>query len=618
MLQNPGEPRSNVEMPESQSYAPGDSRIRFSVVIFSSAEPPQVKQLLRHLTAAFPQAKLSLLYETPRPPSSVATEPGRTLTLRAISGFIGRASLAARSRIRAASIEALDHLLRRLHAAHRYPRAQSSSLDELQDYVHSRGVSFSVIDDFHGEATLEFVQTLNPDLGVVYGSRPLDQALFTIPRRGSISVHTRELVCDGAEGHPGLAESRIVSLQQVVTVHRLAAGAAPGPVVGRRAFPILEYDTPASIAVKSELLGIECLVDVIRSQTAGCALPESQMSTELVCPQEEPCTGAGHEPVASRVRKRFEAKHGRPLIKLLARFLLYPRAWFLNRRRLAKEEFPVVIFFGHLVADRAHFMGISTDQFLRQVKFLKKHYRIVSLQEAIDMLRQRKVSEPTVVLTFDDGYADNHLGMRAVIDSEEIPVALFVCTERVEHHRPFNHDLKLGESDFFPLTWDQVKDFERQGSTIGSHTRTHFDCGSADEAALRAEIAGAHEDLRLNLGHDVPFFAFPCGHPENMSAAAIRIASETYPSIFEAFGGTNEIHGTASAVYKRIGLPQSLLELELSLQGILDFRTNRRNRTKNQARRSGSAVLGSANGRATAAGGLNRAVPVIGGEVQAF
>ena len=39
-----------------------------------------------------------------------------------------------------------------------------------------------------------------------------------------------------------------------------------------------------------------------------------------------------------RNRRRFRPTYGRPLFKLLARFLFYPRVWLLNRRRSAKSE----------------------------------------------------------------------------------------------------------------------------------------------------------------------------------------------------------------------------------------------------------------------------------------
>ena len=159
-----------------------------------------------------------------------------------------------------------------------------------------------------------------------------------------------------------------------------------------------------------------------------------------------------------------------------------------------------------------------------------------------------------------------------MIDSEEIPVTLFVCTKNVEQHRPFGHDLKRGESGFFPLTWDQLKDFERQGSTIGSHTRTHFDCGSTDESVLRDGNCRCSRGSPPSSGSRCTVFLVSLGYPKNMSSAALTIASETYPYLFAAYGGYNEVRNGASVVFKRVSWPESLLELELSLQGLLDFR----------------------------------------------
>ncbi len=273
------------------------------------------------------------------------------------------------------------------------------------------------------------------------------------------------------------------------------------------------------------------------------------------------------------------------------RFFFFPRLWFLNRRRSAKKAFPVVILFGHIVADRPKYMGIPSDLFLRQIKYVKKHYKIASLSDAIDMINEMKVPAPTVVLTFDDGYQDNHLGLRTVLDSEDIPSALFVCTNNVEEARPFDHDMQFGESDFFPLTWDQIKDFERLGTTIGSHTRTHFDCGSTDERMLRKEIVGSLEELRHRLGHDVPYFAFPWGHPENISSVALAIASENYPYLFTAFGGINQVQDRGSHVFKRISWPQSLLELEACAAGDFGIRKRTKShRTWTRSLASGAKV----------------------------
>ena len=355
------------------------------------------------------------------------------------------------------------------------------------------------------------------------------------------------------------------------SAYRLAGCAGSPVLLDERSFPVQQYDTSQSIAVKSDLLGIECLVHVIRSERSGDRGGHAEGTAESRCDSLR-CHGvAGADGFVVRNRRPFRPRSGRPLAKLMARFLLYPKVWMDNRRRAVTRRFPIVILFGHVVADRPKFMGVSTDQFLRQVRFLKKHYRIASLPDAIQMLEEGRVPSPTVVLTFDDGYGDNYLGLRAVIDSEDIPVTLFVSTRNIEENSPFDHDLRRGESDFFPLTWDQLKAFEHRGSTIGSHTRTHFDCGSRDEALLKDEIAGAQDDLRHHLGHTVPYFSFPWGYSKNMSKTAIRIAAETYPHLFAAYGGANEPGAPSLPFFRRACLPETLLELELLLQGLLDF-----------------------------------------------
>ena len=55
--------------------------------------------------------------------------------------------------------------------------------------------------------------------------------------------------------------------------------------------------------------------------------------------------------------------------------------------------------------------------FLRQVNYLLRHYRVVSLSEGVELVRTGAVKVPTVAITFDDGYADNFVNLRAV--SEE-------------------------------------------------------------------------------------------------------------------------------------------------------------------------------------------------------
>lgn len=216
-------------------------------------------------------------------------------------------------------------------------------------------------------------------------------------------------------------------------------------------------------------------------------------------------------------------------------------------------------------------MSISTRAFWRQVRFLQRHYRIVSLGQAVELLRTGKVDAPTVVLTFDDGYADNFLALRAVAEETGIPITMFISTQPVTHQQEFQHDIDNGSRGALPLTWEQLRYWSSERVEFGAHTRTHFDCGSKDRSRLDFEIAGSKLDLQQRLKATVNFFAFPFGQPENMSTEALQIARAHYPFFVSGFGGENHCERTGDQHLLRKNLYANSWELELELQGIFEI-----------------------------------------------
>src|SRR5581483_2726709 len=243
------------------------------------------------------------------------------------------------------------------------------------------------------------------------------------------------------------------------------------------------------------------------------------------------------------------------------------RNWYRRIRR----KYPITILTHHLVSDRPHRMGISTRTFWRQVWFLQRHYRIVSLGQAVELLRAGRVDAPTAVLTFDDGYADNFLALRAVAAETGIPVTMFVSTQPVTLQQEFQHDIDNGSRGAMPLTWEQLRYWSSAQVEFGAHTRTHFDCGSNDRSRLDFEIAGSKLDLEQQLKTTVSFFAFPFGQPENISAEALQIARAYYPFFVSGFGGDNYCGHPDGQHLLRRNLYANSWELELELQGIFDI-----------------------------------------------
>jgi peptidoglycan/xylan/chitin deacetylase (PgdA/CDA1 family) len=226
-----------------------------------------------------------------------------------------------------------------------------------------------------------------------------------------------------------------------------------------------------------------------------------------------------------------------------------------------------MILYHHLVSDRPHRFGVSTAYFLRQVNYLLRHYRVLSLSEAVELVRKGGVKVPTVAITFDDGYADNFVNLRAITEETGLPIGYFISTEHISSGREFAHDQLFNEHGFPPNTWEQVEFLQRCGYEIGSHTRNHADCGSTDEEFLRHEIVGSGEDLQQKLG-PIAHFSFPFGLPQNISAPAAAIACASYRNVFSAYRGGN-FHAEVRRILKRGNFPPTRWELELQLQSVL-------------------------------------------------
>jgi peptidoglycan/xylan/chitin deacetylase (PgdA/CDA1 family)/folate-dependent phosphoribosylglycinamide formyltransferase PurN len=547
---------------------------KFRIVIFSSDSPTSLDHFLRRLESDLPEVEVAgILYEEPRAKLSPGKRIRRFFRLTGDGDFRAYVAHRIRQKVRGRLQEALDGLLRLIHSAPKYPNGPVLSLDAIIEQCNAKRIRFHLTGDLHDSASLQFTRGVQPELGVIYGTRILRPELFSIPARGSINIHKHKLPEYRGGGAPGIWELRDNQSEASVSVHRVLKEVDAGPILGEMSFPIEPFDTLESVGLKADLLAIDLLIEVLRNESIGKTREVPQSGSGTVYKGFQPHQIFAIEKQIQARRLVYKNNYSRPFSKLLLRTFAYPAAFLRNVQRRRHKRFPVVILFHHLITDRPKFMGLPTTQFAAHVRFLKKHYRIVSLPEAMALLKKGQVEEPTVALTFDDGYAENFLCLRAVAEREGVPISLFVCTQHVSDGNPFQHDLDKNELGFSPLTWDQIRYLDQHDVVIGSHTRRHFDCGVSEQEALIDEIVGSRDDLRRELGpRTVDYFAFPKGHPQNMSELAREISSKAYDFVFSACGGVNYgLSSEADELY-RCSCPDSLWELELLLQGLLEFR----------------------------------------------
>ncbi|MEW5804340.1 MAG: polysaccharide deacetylase family protein [bacterium] len=82
--------------------------------------------------------------------------------------------------------------------------------------------------------------------------------------------------------------------------------------------------------------------------------------------------------------------------------------------------------------------GISKQNFERQMQFLREHMRPIPLSFLVDRLQNRSPIPPkSVVVTFDDGYADNYFNAYPVLRKYRIPATIFLVAGYISTGKRF-------------------------------------------------------------------------------------------------------------------------------------------------------------------------------------
>ncbi len=155
---------------------------------------------------------------------------------------------------------------------------------------------------------------------------------------------------------------------------------------------------------------------------------------------------------------------------------------------------------------------VTPDEFERQLQYIKENYKVISLDEAIEYFQTdfEKISG-SVVITFDDGYADNYYHAYPLLKKHDFPATIFLISDFVK-----NSGSKY-------LSLPQIDEMKSNNISFGSHTISHQILARLPNEEVVREIKDSKDILESLLSQRIDSFAYPVGTRADFDDATMEI-----------------------------------------------------------------------------------------------
>jgi GT2 family glycosyltransferase/peptidoglycan/xylan/chitin deacetylase (PgdA/CDA1 family) len=286
---------------------------------------------------------------------------------------------------------------------------------------------------------------------------------------------------------------------------------------------------PAAVGEQRYTKGFRGLVtDFDRAGTAAAALYERHPELASYAPLGDFTQGGSRALVARRTLLALHAPVWPlgavdPLLRgksvRLYRFVQLYCFWRSLRRALHDRETwrrltraPTILMY-HAIAqpgERPSRFVISGRSLRRQLGWLRLRRRpVLSLEEYV-LLRERNELPPpnAVILTFDDGYADNAELALPLLQEHGVTATVYVITSAIGKGNHWDIGDLAGRR---VLSWQQIRELVDGGLDIGAHTVTHPRLNEVESDEAEREMSASREKLEQSLGAPVHHFAYPYG-----------------------------------------------------------------------------------------------------------
>ena len=165
------------------------------------------------------------------------------------------------------------------------------------------------------------------------------------------------------------------------------------------------------------------------------------------------------------------------------------------------EGFPILEY--HTVTKtpvrNSEIYNVPPEEFAAQLDYLQENgYTTITLQDFMRAKRGKQIlPEKPIVLTFDDGYEDNFTEMLPILEAHNMTAVVYVVTNFI------------GKPGY--LNFSQLKEMQKRGIEIGSHTADHIPLDKAGEKVLNGQVHAAKQFLDWSELETIYTFSYPNG-----------------------------------------------------------------------------------------------------------
>lgn len=172
---------------------------------------------------------------------------------------------------------------------------------------------------------------------------------------------------------------------------------------------------------------------------------------------------------------------------------------------------PILMYHSISDTDPNNSLLVPPEMFNEQIKWLYDNkFTAMSMGELLESMKTGKVPKKPVVITFDDGYADNYKSAFPVLKNYDMKATFFIITDNI------------GTGDYF-MNLDMLKEMRDYGMYIENHTANHLELNTLSREGAFDSIKRGQEFIQENLGLKSEYLCYPVGRYNDET---IEIAKE--------------------------------------------------------------------------------------------